>query len=105
MIGTRLAALCPGIVPCETLRLPPWPATVCYLAATGVLIVGYCLDESTCVWRAVTGLPCPGCGMIHALLALTRGDMRAAWAFNRSSVVVAPILLWTGIRNVWGAVE
>lgn len=71
----------------------------------GVLIIGYWFDESTCVWRAVTGLPCPGCGMIHALLALARGNTQAAWTFNPSSFVVAPILLWTGVQKIRGAVE
>ena len=28
-----------------------------------------------CPWRAVTGLPCPGCGMTRSALALLRGDL------------------------------
>ncbi len=81
------------------LRRPPWPAIVCYLAAAGVLALGYVFEESTCFWRALTGRPCPGCGMIHAFLALASGNVRAAWAFNPSSLVVAPILLWTFVRK------
>jgi hypothetical protein len=72
---------------------------VCYLAAAGVLAAGYFSGSSTCLWRAVTGLPCPGCGMAHAFLALARGDVRAAWSLNPSSFAVAPILLWTAIRR------
>jgi hypothetical protein len=74
----------------------------CYVAAAGLLAAGYFLDQSTCIWRAVTGLPCPGCGMIHACLALARGDVRAAWQFNPNSFVVAPILAWTGIQRIRG---
>lgn len=81
-------------------RLPPWPAVVCYLAAAGVLAFGYAFDRSTCVWRTITGLPCPGCGMIHAFLSLAHGDLRAAWAFNRGSFAALPLLLWTGTRRV-----
>ena len=84
----------------KTPQLPPWPAIVCYLIATGVLAVGYVFDQSTCLWRATTGLPCPGCGMIHALLALGAGDLRSAWAFNPGSFVAVPILLWTALGRV-----
>jgi hypothetical protein len=38
--------------------------------------------------------------MIHAILALARGDVHAAWRFNPSSFAVAPILLSTGIRRI-----
>ena len=86
-------------------RLPPWPVRLCYLAAASVLVAGFVLDRSTCVWRAVTGLPCPGCGMTHALLAIARGNLRDAWQFNRGSVAVAPILVWTGIRKMRELVE
>ena len=84
----------------NTLRLPPWPAVVCYLLATGVLAAGYVFDRSTCLWHALTVLPCPGCGMVHACLALAHGDVRAAWAFNRNSFVVAPILVWNGVHKI-----
>ena len=72
----------------------------CYAAAASVLAFGYAFDRSTCVWRTITGLPCPGCGMIHAFLSLAHGDLRAAWAFNRGSVAALPFLLWTGTRRV-----
>jgi hypothetical protein len=89
----------------QSLRLPPWPATTCYLVAIGVLILGYFFDQSTCLWHAMTGLSCPGCGMIHAFLALGHGNVRAAWSFNPGSFVVLPILLWAGIRRVKERVE
>jgi hypothetical protein len=38
--------------------------------------------------------------MTHAVLALARGNVRAAWEFNPRSVVVVPILVWTGIREI-----
>jgi hypothetical protein len=33
-----------------------------------------------CPFRAVTGLPCASCGMTHAFVALSRGDLAGAWA-------------------------
>jgi hypothetical protein len=77
---------------------PPTAALAIYAGAAAVLVAGYWFDGSTCLWRTLTGLPCPGCGMVHALLAMARGDMRAAWAFNRLSVVAVPILLHSGVR-------
>ncbi|MEQ1758482.1 MAG: DUF2752 domain-containing protein [Vicinamibacterales bacterium] len=81
-------------------RLPPWPAVTCYLLAAGVLVAGYLTDQSTCIWRALTGIPCPSCGMIHAFLALGRGDLSAAWNYNHASFATAPILLWVGIGRL-----
>jgi hypothetical protein len=72
---------------------------VCYLATASVLAFGYFSNESTCLWRTLTGLPCPGCGMIHAFLALAQGDVRAACHYNPRSLAVAPILAWTAVRN------
>jgi hypothetical protein len=74
-----------------------------YVAAAALVLLGYFFDASTCLWRAMTGLPCPGCGMIHALLAMAHGDVRAAWNFNPSSFVVSLILLRTGVRTITGA--
>jgi hypothetical protein len=78
---------------------------VCYAAAAAVLIAGHVFNQSTCLWRAVTHLPCPGCGMTHAVLAMARGHLRAAWAFNPRSFVVVPILAWTGIREIKECLE
>lgn len=35
-----------------------------------------------CPFRLWTGLPCPGCGLTHAFLALGHGDVAAAMRFN-----------------------
>ena len=45
-----------------------------------------------CVFRVVTGLKCPGCGMTHALGAMLQGDFRAAAGYNILSVTLVPIL-------------
>jgi hypothetical protein len=35
-----------------------------------------------CLFHAITGLHCPGCGLTRALHALLNGDLAGAWAMN-----------------------
>lgn len=35
-----------------------------------------------CIFKAVTGLPCPGCGMTRAFLHLFRGDLEGAFYYH-----------------------
>jgi hypothetical protein len=74
---------------------------VCLLVVVGIVAAGFATGRSVCLWRALFGVPCPGCGMTRALLSLACGDLRAAWRFNPASFVVAPILVGTAIQRVW----
>lgn len=55
------------------------------LSCIGVLFVAwlalYLLDIG-CVFRLMTGIPCPGCGMTRAWLAALRFDFAAAFAYH-----------------------
>lgn len=55
------------------------------LSCIGVLFVAwlalYLLDIG-CVFRLMTGIPCPGCGMTRAWLAALRFDFAAALAYH-----------------------
>lgn len=55
-----------------------------------------------CPVRALTGVPCPGCGMTRALLALGRGDVGEALALHPLSPLIAAeaMLAWI----LWGLV-
>jgi hypothetical protein len=53
-----------------------------------------------CLFRRVTGRPCPGCGMTHALSRLAHGDLPGAWRYNRRVVIVAPLLLGVWTRSL-----
>ncbi len=47
-----------------------------------------------CPLETLTGRECPGCGSTRALSSLARGDLAAAWGFNRltvSAVVLLPL--------------
>jgi hypothetical protein len=58
---------------------------------------------SVCIIRRVTGHPCPGCGMTHALSALAHGDPRSAWRYNPRVVIVAPVLVGVWARTLANA--
>lgn len=49
-----------------------------------------------CPIRALIGMPCPGCGMTRALLALGRGDWGAALSWHPLAplVVLEAVGLW-----------
>ena len=59
-------------------RSTDWSAImVCGAVIAIAAAVNYCLLQSTqlCVFRGLTGLPCPGCGLTHAGLSLLRGEV------------------------------
>lgn len=45
-----------------------------------------------CVFRLLTGLQCPGCGMTHAISSLLRGNIQLALHYNILSITLVPIL-------------
>lgn len=51
-----------------------------------------------CLFHEVTGLWCPGCGMLRALHQMLHGQFVAAFRFNALFVLLLPILLWRGAR-------
>lgn len=49
------------------------------------------LDVTVCPFANLTGLPCPGCGMTRAALALLGGDLTAAMALHPLSPIAVPV--------------
>jgi hypothetical protein len=39
-------------------------------------------------------VPCPGCGLTRATLAIARGDLARAFALHPLSLVVVPLVAW-----------
>ena len=50
-----------------------------------------------CLFRELTGLPCPTCGITHAALALARWDLPHALAFNPLATLGALVFLVGGV--------
>lgn len=47
-----------------------------------------------CLAQRVLGVPCPGCGVIHAVTAVFRFDLTAAWHANPAGIAVAAMLVF-----------
>jgi len=45
-----------------------------------------------CIFKKVTGLDCPGCGMTRAILALLDGDIYQAFRWNMLVFILAPLI-------------
>jgi len=89
-------------------RLSPRRGLGLWLAAGAVAGVGFLLlgwsglpvghGFTICAFRRVTGIPCPGCGMTRAMVALARGELVAALHLHP----FAPLLLGQAAAW-WGA--
>lgn len=57
------------------------------------LVAGRCLPvlalAPTCVFRTLTGVPCPTCGSTRSIVFLSRGDLHSAIAMNPLVAVCA----------------
>ena len=49
-----------------------------FLLAPGVVERG----PVVCAFRALTGLPCPGCGLTRSFVATAHGELQEAFAFH-----------------------
>lgn len=45
-----------------------------------------------CIFKKITGLDCPGCGMTRAILALLDGDIYQAFRWNMLVFILAPLI-------------
>jgi hypothetical protein len=66
-------------------------AIVAAIAGAFALIVAARLP--ICPMAGVLGIPCPGCGLTRATLALFQGDVRRALGFHPLAPVIAPLFI------------
>jgi hypothetical protein len=73
------------------------------MVAIGTAILFY-FDPDTygfypgCFFRAMTGLQCPGCGLLRAIHHLSHGNLVAAAELNLLFVLSLPVLAWFTLR-------
>ena len=89
----------------ERLALSAWLALAAAAAALSAGWLSWSGLESVqlCLFRRLTGLRCPGCGMGHSLLAAFQG--RWELSFNHHPFGLPLLALWTfwllwGLRNL-----
>lgn len=51
-----------------------------------------------CPWRLLTGIPCPGCGGIRAMGAISTGQFEQAWLLNPITFLVCGVVLVWAVR-------
>lgn len=56
-----------------------------------------------CLFRALLGVRCPGCGLSRAASCAVHGRFGDAWRYNPLIVVVLPLLAYEWLRLVVGA--
>lgn len=69
--------------------------------AAGLLYATFCLlsgKSVPCLFRAVTGLKCPGCGVSSMCLCLLKLDFRGAWESNCAVMSLLPIFVYLAVR-------
>jgi len=58
-----------------------------------------------CLFREITGLKCPGCGITTFFMNMFRGDVKTAISANPSLVIVLPllgaVLISVYVKNSW----
>ena len=81
-------------------------ATAAFIALTCVLLASVFYSPSpanangeyftVCGFKALTGLPCPGCGLTHSFCAIGKGDLREAFSFNAVGppLFLVSVLVW-----------
>src|SRR5438270_4211793 len=80
-------------------------AVVVVLAGAASLL--YCVPPvlggiyPACLFHALTGLHCPGCGSTRCLHALLHGDLRQAAAWNVLLLLALPYFVCAGARFLW----
>ncbi len=57
-------------------------AAAVFAVAAWLLVIRWTGSGTLCVMRTYTGMPCPGCGLGHALIALLHGDFSASLVFH-----------------------
>lgn len=95
----------------RVVRWPRWPiwALGVGLLWLGLAGAGLALGRAAgvsgppCMFKRLTGVPCPTCGATRGCLALLRGHVGAAWWCNPLLFTLAGLAgLWLVVRLVFG---
>ncbi|HKV41395.1 MAG TPA: DUF2752 domain-containing protein [Blastocatellia bacterium] len=97
-----------------------WAATVMLVGLSLVFLVSILYKApggdyfSICLFKNLTGLPCPGCGLTHSFCALGKGNVTQAFLYNELGplLFLVALVVWArsiallaGWRSLAGAVD
>ncbi len=71
------------------------------IAAGVVVAVVIALGLPVCPTATLFGIPCPGCGLTRATLALLRGDVAAALRFHPLVFVLTPLVVGLSLSSAY----
>jgi hypothetical protein len=54
-----------------------------------------------CMSRRMFGVSCPGCGLTRSFIALARGNVAAAWAFNPAGLLLFAVVAFQVPFRIW----
>ncbi|MBA4411061.1 MAG: hypothetical protein C0397_16765 [Odoribacter sp.] len=60
--------------------------------------VSLALEPGVCLFKRVTGVPCPSCGSTRSVLSILNGDIFGAILWNPFGIIIVSILL---VFPVW----
>lgn len=61
---------------------------------TSTVRLGQVLLPNVCIFRGITGLPCPGCGLTRSIVAAVHGDMAKSFSFHRLGLMTLAYILF-----------
>jgi hypothetical protein len=89
-------------------RLLKFSTAAIILVAAGILyylIVSFTGFAIPCVFRKITGLYCPGCGVTGMLTHIVRLDFKGAFECNQVLFVISPFILYLLGKMLYGYIR
>jgi hypothetical protein len=87
--------------PARYLRIS-WPRLLPWVLGAALLGALYVFEVPVCPSRRLLGLPCPGCGLTRAAVALVQLDWTAAFALHPMVFVALPLVGWLALHLAAG---
>lgn len=56
--------------------------------------------ETNCYFKAILGIPCPGCGLTRAYLALLKGNLKEAFYYHPLFIVPVIVIIYILISKI-----
>ena len=74
---------------------------LCVYHLTALLVLLFLMFVYKCPLNHFFGIPCPGCGVSRAYMAVFRLDFVRAFEYHPLFLTVAPVILYVAHRNVF----